>query len=106
MARNGQIPARRPKNGPPSSQMGTYLKTEGIQSCLRIWGIYDPIELGPFEPKNGGLYGCSVKKIRFSGQKRALVSPQEFVQQHDQHKNVVFLVSRHDGSKKNGGCPQ
>ena len=34
--------------------MGTYRKTEGIQSCLRIWGSYDPIELSPPEPKKGG----------------------------------------------------
>ena len=36
----------------------------------------------------------------------ALVPPQELVQQHDQHENVVFLVSRHDGNKQIGGCPQ
>ena len=55
--------------------MGTYLKTEGIQSCLRIWGIYDPIELGPFEPKNGGLYGCSVKKSDFRAKNGPLYPP-------------------------------
>ena len=47
MARNGQIPARRPKNGPPSGQTATYRKTEVIQSYLRMWGTYDPIESGP-----------------------------------------------------------
>ena len=36
----------------------------------------------------------------------ALEPPQELVQQHDQHENVVFLVSRHDGTKKNERCPQ
>ena len=55
--------------------MGTYLKTEGIQSCLRIWGIYDPIELGPFEPKYGGLYGCSVKKSDFRAKNGPLYPP-------------------------------
>jgi len=30
----------------------------------------------------------------------ALEPPQELVQQHDQHENVVFLMSRHDGTKK------
>ena len=46
------------------------------------------------------INGPFVAISRFSGQKPTLVSPQEFVQLHDQHKNVVFLVSRHDGSKK------
>ena len=40
-----------PENGPPSSRMGTYLKTEGIESYLRTWTSYDPIESGPFEVK-------------------------------------------------------
>ena len=34
----------------------TYRKTEGIQSYLRIWGTYDPIESDPSEPKKWGLY--------------------------------------------------
>ena len=33
-----------PRNGPPGGQTATYQKTEGIQSYLRIWGTYDPIE--------------------------------------------------------------
>ena len=45
--KNGQNPAQRPKNGPPSDQTATYRKTEVIQSYLRIWGTYDPIESGP-----------------------------------------------------------
>ena len=53
-----------PKNSPPSGQTATYRKTEGIQSYLRIWRRYDPIELGPSEPNKGGLCGCSVKKSR------------------------------------------
>ena len=40
-----------PRNDPPSGQTATYQKTEGIQSYLRIWGTYDPIESGPSEPK-------------------------------------------------------
>ena len=47
MAKKGQNPARRPKNGPPSGQTATYRKTEVIQSYLRMWGTYDPIESGP-----------------------------------------------------------
>ena len=48
-----------PKNGPPSGQTATYRKTEGIQSYLRIWGRYDPIELGSSDPKNGGYIGVA-----------------------------------------------
>ena len=55
-----------PLNGPSSGQTVTYRKTEGIQSYPRIWGTYDPIESDPSDPKKGGLYGCSVKKCRFS----------------------------------------
>ena len=91
-----------PYNGPPSSQMGTYRKTEAIQSCLRIRGSYDAIESGPSEPKKRGLYGCSVKKSDFWGNfgpKWTLPPPQDPAPQCSQHKNVVFLVSRHDGNK-------
>ena len=56
---------RRPKNGPPSGQTATYRKSEGIQSYLRIWGCYDPIESGPSETKKGGFYGCCVRKLDF-----------------------------------------
>ena len=48
-----------------SGQTTTYWKTKGIQSYLRIWGCYDPIESGPSETKKGGLYRCSVKKSDF-----------------------------------------
>jgi hypothetical protein len=40
------------------------------------------------------------------GQKWALAAPQELAQQHERHKNVVFLVSGHDGNKEIGGCGQ
>ena len=42
----------------------------------------------------------------FLGQKWALAAPQELVQQHERHKNVVFLVSGHDGNEEIGGCGQ
>ena len=42
----------------------------------------------------------------FLGQKWALAAPQELAQQHERHKNVVFLVSGHDGNKEIGGCAQ
>ena len=39
------------RNSPPSGQTATYRKTKGIQSYLRIWGTYDPIESSPPDPK-------------------------------------------------------
>ena len=42
----------------------------------------------------------------FLAQKWALAAPQELAQQHEQHKNVVFLVSGHDGNEEIGGCGQ
>ena len=41
----------------------------------------------------------------FLCQKWALAAPQELAQQHEQHKNVVFL-SGHDGNEEIGGCGQ
>ena len=102
IAQNCQIPARRLKNGPPSGQTATYRKTEVIQSYLRIWGTYDPIESGPSDPKKWGLYRRSVKKCRFSGQNRAPAAAPRPAVRRSQHKKVVFLVSRHDGIKKFG----
>ena len=67
-----------PRNDPPSGQTATYQKTEGIQSYLRIWGTYDPIESGPSDPKKWGLYGCSVKKCRFLGQKCSFSAQSQF----------------------------
>ena len=40
------------------------------------------------------------------GQKRALASPLENAQQHEQQENIVFLVSRHDSNGEIGGCAQ
>merc|ERR1712055_859206 len=62
-----------------------------------IWGTYDPIESGPSDPKKWGLYRRSVKK--FSGQNRAPAAAPRPAVQRDQHKNVVFLLSGHDGNK-------
>ena len=38
-----------------SQKTAIYRKSEVIQSYLRIWGTYDPIESGPSEPKNWGV---------------------------------------------------
>ena len=70
-AKKGQNPARKPENNPPSNQTATYRETEVIQSYLRTWGTYDPIESGPSDLKKWGLYSRSVKKCRFWGQKWA-----------------------------------
>ena len=99
---NGQILARGLKNGAPSFQTATYRKTEVIQRYFRIWGTYDPIESGPSDPKKWGLYMRSVKKCRFLGQNRAPATAPRPAVQRNQHKNVVFLLSGHDGNKKIG----
>ena len=39
----------------PSGQTATCRKTEVIQSHLRIWGTYDPIESCPSKPKKMGI---------------------------------------------------
>ena len=48
-----------PKNGPPSGQTATYRKTKVIQSYLRIWGTYDPIESGSSDHKKWGFHRCN-----------------------------------------------
>ena len=48
-----------PENGLPSDRTDIYRKTEGIQSYLRIWGRYDPIEPGLFEAKKVGYMGIA-----------------------------------------------
>ena len=63
--KKGHFGQSRPRNGLPSGQKTIYRKIEGIQSYLRIWGNYDFIELGPFEPKNGGFHLFSLKMQNF-----------------------------------------
>ena len=58
--------AERPNDHLPENQSYPELHQD-----MGISGTYDPIELGPFEPKNGG-----------------------------QHKNVAFWVSSHEINKK------
>ena len=67
-----------------------------------MWGRYYPIESGPWDPKKWGLYGRSVKKCRFSGQKWAPAAAPRPAVRRSQHKKVVFLVSRNNGIKKFG----
>ena len=82
--KNGQNPAQRPKNGPPSDQTATYRKTEGIQSYLRIWGTYDPIESAQSDPKKWGLYGCNVKNADFRAKNAFFLAQNQFVSDIDQ----------------------
>ena len=57
--------------------MGTIQKTKDIQSYLRIWGCYDPIESDPSETGKGELYRFSIKKkdfwANFGPKKRAFL---------------------------------
>merc|ERR1719458_113744 len=60
-------------------------------------------------PKKRDFMGVAQKNQIFGlflGQKWALAAPQELVQQHERHKNIVFLVSGHDGNEEIGGCGQ
>ena len=54
-----------PENGLPSSRTGTYWKTKGIQSYLRTWEIYSPIESVLPEAKKEGYLGVASKKTDF-----------------------------------------
>ena len=78
------------ENGPPSGQTTNCRKTEAIRSNLRIWGTCDSIESDPSDPKKWGLYGCSVKKWRFSSQKWASAAPLTPPMQRVQHKDLAF----------------
>ena len=76
-------------------------KTERNQSCLRIWGSYDPIECSPSEPQKWVLQGVAWKKTVFRvnfGPKMDPAAPPEARHAMSQHKTVVFLVSRHNGN--------
>ena len=90
-----QNPAQRPKNGPPSSQTASYQKTEVTQSYLRIWWTYGHIESDPSDPKKWGLYGCSVKKYRFPGQKCSFLAQNPFFSEI-----VQIFCHHHDWTPK------
>ena len=77
-------------------------KTKGIQSYLRVWGSYDPTEWDPPEPKNWVLYGRSVKKCKFLGQKSSKIGSggyQRACRATLSTQKNVFLVSSHNGNK-------
>jgi len=84
-----------PQNGPPSGQTGTYRKTEGIQSYLRIWRSCHPIESGPSEPKKGWFHRCSVKNAEFRA-KNAVFWPKI----HFFAKSVQLFCYHHDRTTK------
>ena len=78
-------------------------KTERNQSCLRIWGSYDPIECSPSEPQKWVLQGVAWKKGKFWA-KNGPCRPPEARHAMSQHKTVVFLVSCHNGNNFFGWC--
>ena len=84
-----------PYNGLPSSQTATFQKTEGIQSYLRIWGTYDPIESGSSDHKKWGFHRCSVKNAEFRA-KNAVFWPKI----HFFRKSSKFFVTIMTGHQK------
>ena len=68
----------------------------GIQSYLRIWGTYDPIESGLSKPRKGGFCGYNVKNLIWGpilAKNVPLHPPQELAQHYGEHENVVFWCS-------------
>merc|ERR1719507_1929723 len=60
-------------------------------------------------PKKRDFMGVAWENLIFGlflCQKWALAAPQELAEQHEQHKDIVFLVSGHDGDEEIGGCGQ
>ena len=66
--------------------------TKGIQSYLRIWGCYDPIESSPSKTKKRGLYGCSVKKSDFRAKNGPLHPPRSLPSNMRNTKTFWCLV--------------
>ena len=100
-----------PRNGPPGGQTATYRKTESIQSYLRIWGTYDPIESRPFELKKWGFHRCSVKKCRISGRKCSFGPKSIFLPKASnffvtimtgQQKDNIFVLTPLHGGPRGG----
>ena len=90
-----------PENGPPSSQMGPYRKTEGIQSYLGTWESYDPTESGPSEAKMGQACRFLAKNLFFCE------VIQTFCDHHDETPKIQgFCVEPHflgsEGSDRMG----
>ena len=84
-----------PRNGLPSGQTTTNQKTKDIQSYLRIWGTYDPIESGPSELKKWGFHRCSVKKCRILAKKWTRQLTRGPPYSEVTLDNFVFLVCGH-----------
>ena len=75
----------------------------GIQSYLRIWGTYDPIESGLSKPRKGGFCGYNVKNLIWGpilAKKRALAPPTGACPALWWTWKRCLLVLSHDGSKK------
>merc|ERR1712218_530766 len=92
--------------------MATYRKTEVIQSYLRVWGPYDPIESGPSKPKKLGFHRCSVKKCRISGRKCSFLAQTPFFLPKasnffvtimtGQQKDIIFVLTPLHGGPRGG----
>ena len=91
----GQKTARRAAKRPPAGKLKLSRLTSGYG------GLMIPLGRIRLTPKNS-LYGCSVKKRRFSGQKWALAAAPMPPVQQVQHKNLAIMVSGHDGDQKFG----
>ena len=97
------------KNGllqPPWSLLSNMSNTKTLSFRCPLMGDMWSVRSGPSEPKKWGFHRCSVKKCRFSGQKWAPAAAPRPAVQRGQHKNVIFLVSSHDGNKKFGRFPK
>ena len=99
----GHTTAYRAAKRPPSGKLKVSRVTSGYVDVM--------ISLSQvrLSPKKRDFMGVAQKNLIFGlflGQKWALAAPQELVQQHERHKNIVFLVSGHDGNEEIGGCGQ
>merc|ERR1719458_1915262 len=99
----GHITACRTARRPPSGKLKVSRVASGYVDVM--------ISLSRvcLSPKKRDFMGAAQKNLIFGlflGQKWALAAPQELVRQHERHKNVVLLVSGHDGNEKIGGCGQ
>merc|ERR1719458_889836 len=99
----GHITACRTARRPPSGKLKVSRVASGYVDVM--------ISLSRvcLSPKKRDFMGVAWENLIFGlflGQKWALAAPQELAQQHEQHKNIVFLVSGRDGDKEIGGCGQ
>ena len=93
LGNRGHETGRQPAKRPPTGKLKVSRVTSGYG------GLMIPLRRVRPTQKKWALYRHSVKKCRFSGQNRAPAAAPRPAVQRDQHKNVVFLLSGHDGNK-------